>query len=179
MFTVDSLMIEQPKLWGEVRQMPMDKLKTLIDLMNGETFEPAGRETASKQVDKEDALISSLRLDYLIPIESAKTGKGNKVLHLMTKSGLHDLLSNRSTQKKLLKQKLDKERKDRAEGNIKRSIEQHGYEWTLKRVKAVNRKLHAKQKKPELENCSHCDYEQLASDLFYGGCIKCGGFNDN
>lgn len=178
-FTIESIMSDHPKLWQEIQQIPMEKLSALIELMNGESLEPAGRETASKQLDKEDALISSLRLDYLMPIESVKAGKGNRKSHVIAANDLRELLSNRDSQKKRIKGENAREQEQRTEKDLKRALDRYGLNWTLKRIKAVNRKGLAKQNRDRLENCNHCNYEQLASDLFYGGCVKCGGFNDN
>ncbi|WP_070969908.1 hypothetical protein [Vibrio sonorensis] len=172
-YSIETLMSNHSELWQEVRNIPMDKLAILIDLMNGETTEPAGRETATKQLDKEDALISSLKLDHLMPISSVLTGKGQRKAHLISLNDLEDLLNNREAQRKRIKRELAAEQEKRTEKDLQRSIGRYGLDWTLRRAKAVNRKS---LKTPELDNCSRCGYEQLADDLFYGGCIKCGEF---
>lgn len=179
--TVESLMTDHPDLWSEFHSMPIDRLAVLVELMNGETFEPAGRETATCQLDKEDAAISSLKLDYLIPISSVKTGIGNRVMHIIRLDDLNAMLRDRENQKRQLKRKHAQERQQRTEKDIKRSVKTYGIKWTLKRAKAANRKLRksASNTNPELEKCIHCEYEQLAEDLFHGGCIQCGEFNES
>ncbi|MPW37640.1 hypothetical protein [Vibrio sp. B1Z05] len=174
-FSVETLMSDHPELWQEVRLMKADKLGVLIQLMNGETFEPAGRNTATQQLDKEDAIISVLRLKWLMPITSVSTGVGSNKAHLIKLADLHCLLNDRSTQRKKIKRENAKRQEERTERNLELSIERYGIDWTLKRAKAVDRRM-TKKSSSEFSKCSHCGYEQLSSDLFYAGCIKCGMF---
>lgn len=141
MINIETLIAEYPCLWAELRSMPIDKLGVLTGLLNGESYEPVGRDTATRSSDKEDALISALRVDWLIPISSERTGEGNKVRHVMNTSDRERFLSDRPKQREELNIIETNRKRKRSEQDIERAIQRFGEDWVLTRVQMPRRTL--------------------------------------
>lgn len=129
-FDLELLHLHHPDAFKELAAMePMERHVMLV-LLNGQTTSPPARGYADIEVDKEDAVISKLRIDWLVDI-TTKRAHGKFAYHMMTHLQISEFLYDREAMRKRVTQSVCGRRSIALERLIIKAIEWRGVTWLL------------------------------------------------
>ena len=121
-----------PQTFHELAQMNAVPRQVLIYLLNGMTTSPPNRGYADLEVDKEDAVISSLKIDHGVDI-TTKRAHGNYSYHMMTTEQIQEFFNNREAMKKRVNDKVWSMRTKNLDKQLNKGIKWRGLDWIKNR----------------------------------------------
>lgn len=142
-YTLDKIKREYPDSFKELASMDSGHRNILLFLLSGMTTSPVGRGYANIEIDKEDAIISALRVKHCVEITS-KRAHGNYCYHMMTTEQIQEFFNDRETMRKRASKAVWAKRSVVLDRQIVGGIKWRGCDWMLKRCKKLD-----KQKEPE------------------------------
>lgn len=142
LITLESLEVKAPVAFGELLTMELEQRKLLLAWFNGLSSSPIGREYADIEIDKEDAISSSLKTKYFIEFESKRVS-GNYVRHYMTYQQIFDFFNDRDSQRKKVQRSVYAYRRKKIDKVYTRDIKERGEGWTYNRVNLLAERLKA------------------------------------
>lgn len=131
--SLDSLQHSYPEAFKELAVMEPDKRRVMLALLNGLTTSPPARNYADLEVDKEDAIISSLRVNWGVAIIS-KRAHGNYCYHVMTAAQIDEFFNDRETMRKRVISQVWAKRSITLDGQLSKAIKWHGVSWLVNRI---------------------------------------------
>ncbi|MEL4292896.1 hypothetical protein [Shewanella xiamenensis] len=132
-FDLELLQLHHPDAFKELAAMePMERHVMLV-LLNGQTTSPPARGYADIEVDKEDAVISKLRIDRLVDI-TTKTAHGKFAYHMMTHLQISEFLYDREAMRKRVNQSVWLRRSFELDRQLSKAIQWLGVTCLVNRI---------------------------------------------
>lgn len=117
-----------PNTFEEVVRMPIKERLHLLYWLDSKSTSPPARGYADVELDKEDGTASSLYTKFFIDFESDfVAGEGGYKIHYMTPKQIANFFNNREDQRSRVKEKVRKEKEDRAVLAIDRATKVLGF----------------------------------------------------
>lgn len=132
MYTLESIQTNYPAAFSELARMDIEQRATLLVLLNGKTTSPLGRGYAEYEIDKEDAVISSLKIKYGVEI-TTKRARGNYSYHLMTTKQIDEYFNDREAMRKRVEKDVWSMRTRKFDKQLRNGINWRGLDWVKKR----------------------------------------------
>ncbi|MHA2937713.1 hypothetical protein ACXJY6_05375 [Vibrio sp. RC27] len=126
--TFESLHMNHPEAFHELSQMDVTPRRLLIDLLNGLTTSPPKRDYADIEVDKEDAVISTLKIKHGVEI-TTKRAHGNYSYHMMTTEQIDEFFNDRESMRKRVNDKIWSMRTRNLDKQLRKGINWRGVDW--------------------------------------------------
>lgn len=130
--TLKSIEQDYPLAFAEMVRMDVVPRNALIQLLNGKTTSPMGRGYADVEIDKEDAVISSLKIKYGVEI-TTKRAHGNYSYHYMTTEQINEFFTNREAMRKRVNDRVWSMRTRNLDKQLSKGINWRGVEWVKHR----------------------------------------------
>lgn len=143
-YTLGEIKRDYPKSFTELARMDSGQRNILLFLLSGMTTSPPNRGYADIEVDKEDAIISKLKVDYYVDI-TTKRAVGNYSYHMMTTMQIEEFFNDRESMRKRVSQKVWSWRSMVLDKAIERGIGWRGCDWMQNRCKYLNKQKELKQ----------------------------------
>jgi len=151
-YTLDEIKRDYPDSFKELVSMDSGHRNILLFLLSGMTTSPVGRGYAHIEVDKEDAIISTLRVKHFIDITSERV-QGGYCYHFMTCEQVTEFFNEREAMRKRVSKRVWAKRSQTLDKQLVKAIQWRGADWLIKRVgeMATNDSLcdTEKQKEPK------------------------------
>lgn len=125
---LETIQKEYPEAFAELVRMDTAPRQTLIYLLNGMTTSPPSRGYADIEIDKEDAVISTLKIKHGVEI-STKRAHGNYSYHMMTTEQIDEFFNDRETMRKRVNDKVWSMRTKNLDKQLSKGIKWRGLEW--------------------------------------------------
>jgi hypothetical protein len=142
LITLESLEVKAPAAFNELLTMELEQRKLLLAWLNCLSSSPIGRGYADIEIDKEDAISSSLKTRYFIEFESERVS-GNYVKHFMSYQQIFDFFNDRDSQRKRVQSSVYALRRISKDKAYLRDIKERGEGWAYNRVKLLAERLKA------------------------------------
>ena len=140
LITLESLEGIAPEAYSELLAMELEQRKLLLAWLNGLSSSPIGRDHADIEIDKEDAISSSLKMRQFIEFESERVS-GNYVRHFMSYQQIFDFFNDRDSQRKRVQSSVYALRRNSKDKVYLKDIKERGEGWAYNRVKLLAERL--------------------------------------
>lgn len=134
--TLESLSKFAPNAFKELASMDAKERQLLTDWLNQKSSSPVGRFNADVEIDKEDAISSSIKTKYFIPFTSERL-KCNYVRHYMSTKQINDFFNNRHEQRLIVKNEVEEQKRQRRDRVYAQDIKDYGKDYILARLKLL------------------------------------------
>ncbi|MCL1036463.1 hypothetical protein L2750_04765 [Shewanella submarina] len=132
-YQLESMQTTHPDAFSELMAMEPNMRRVMLVLLNEGTVSPPARGYAEYEVDKEDAIISNLRVNWNIEITSKKV-RGNYCYHMMTIAQIHEFLHDRETMRKRVAAIVWAKRTRDLDRQLRKAIKWRGESWLVDRI---------------------------------------------
>lgn len=134
--TLESLADLAPAAFKELASMDHRERQLLLFWLNQKSSSPIGRSNADIEIDKEDAVSSSIKTKYLVPFTSEKMSC-NYVRHFMTHKQIDDFFNNRQEQKYIVRKSVESAKRQRRDKIYTQDIKEYGEGFVFEKIKLL------------------------------------------
>ncbi|KPZ69942.1 hypothetical protein AN944_02638 [Shewanella sp. P1-14-1] len=132
-YTLGEIKKDHPDAFKELASMDLGHKNILLFLLSGMTTSPVGRGYADIEVDKEDAIISALRVNHCVEITS-KRAHGNYCYHIMTTEQIKEFFNDREAMRKRVSKAVWAKRTSVLDRALRKAIKWRGATWLINRI---------------------------------------------